>query len=733
MKILKHLFVIGSFWLAGSMITVMSSCTDDNVGDDTPENTDDTEKPDEDFIETCRVIMDRVKVENMGTVSVDNKVEGYLSTIKENGAFPDVDYSDKSFNWKPMTHLNRLKEMAQAYVLPESKFYENDGLYEAIVNALTYWNSVHPVCDNWYENQIRAPKSMGETLILLRYGKTAVPEELEESICSYWEQTGGNPADQPLGSNKSDIALQWLYRGILHEDKNVVETSVYHSFRSLEYVNPNEEGIQQDLSIFQHGTQLYIGGYGEELLKGVTKAATFLTGTKYSLNQGQLRLLYRFVNETFMESIRGTYQFYNVVGRSVSRKGSLGRAGFTSILEKMKQIDPEHIQDYDLSIRILNGQAGYENYSKKLNHYYIADYMSVRDVKYSANVRMSSTRTSKCENGNGENLKSFFMSDGSMDVAIEGDEYADIFPVWDWCRVPGVTNPYMRTIPTADSWGIRGESTFCGGLGDGKDGLSAFNMIYNSNNVDMSAKKAYFFLGDEIACLGSGITSKMAENINTTVEQCLKRTDIWYSVSGQENQVSGTVNNVDVDWVWHRNIGYFFPKNEQVSIKEEERAGKWSDINTSGSTGLVKQDVCTIWFDHGAKPNDSKNTYCYLIVPNIEKNNMGNYKNNIEIISNTPDVQAVCNSDKSEIQAVFYNGGVIEVQGIKITVDNPCALMIKKESEKMFNLCFSDPSHRLKSLSVNLEYNGKSQTYSFSDFNSDNIYKGITHQAQLSF
>lgn len=733
MKILKHFLIIGSVFLTGSLLTVMSSCTDDNVGEETSGDTDNTEEPDPEFIKTCQVIMDRVKADNTGSSSGDNSVEEYLNNIRENGSFPDVDYSDKSFSWKPMTHLNRLKQMAQAYVLPESRFFENEKAYTSIVNALTYWNSVHPTCDNWYENQIRAPKSIGETLVLLRYGKVGVPEELEDSICSYWKQTGGNPAEQPLGSNKSDIALHWLYRGILQQDKNVVETAAFHLFRSLEYVTPDEEGIQQDLSILQHGPQLYIGGYGLELLKGVTKAAVYFAETEYALSPNQRRLLYRFVNETYMESIRGKHQFYNVVGRSVSRKGALDCSGFTSILEKMKQIDSEHTQDYDLSINILKGQTGYESYTKKLNHYYIADYMSVRNTNYSANVRLSSTRTYKAENGNGENLKSYFMSDGSTDVAITGDEYSDIFPVWDWCRVPGVTNPYMRTIPLADSWGIRGESTFCGGLGDGYDGLSAFDMVYNSNNIDMSAKKSYFFIGDEIVCLGSGITSKMSENINTTVEQCLKKTDVWYSVSGQENQVSGLVNNVDVDWVWHGNIGYFFPKNDLVSIREEERVGKWSDINTSGSTGVVKKDVCTIWFDHGSRPSDSKNTYCYVIVPNIDKDNMGNYKNKVEIISNTPELQAISNLDKSVLQAIFYKGGTVDVQGIKVTVDNPCALMVKKDGENAFRLYFSDPSHRLKSLNISLEYNGKTQVYSYSDFNADNIYKGITHQAVLSF
>lgn len=742
MRKLRHLFIMCSFPFM--IASVFTGCTDENVIEkipddeeentvDSPDNDDETDDIDQELLDLCHTVMDRIKEENMLSKPMDPQVEEYLNSIQTDGSFPDVDYTDKSFDWTPMTHLNRVKQMAQTYIHPESRFYESEKLYIAIVNALDYWNEVHPVCDNWYENQIRVPKCMGEILILLRYGKSMFPSSLEDEICKYWEETGGHPSDQPLGSNKSDIALHWLYRGVLQEDENVIETAAYHSFVSLEYVTPYEEGIQYDLSFFQHGPQLYIGGYGDELLKGVTKIAVFLEGTKYSLNSNQRDLLYRFVNETYMGSIRAQYQFYNVVGRSVARSGSLNRAGLgTYVLEKMKQIDPVHVQEYERNIGILNGNVGYENVSRRLNHYYIADYMSICAPSYSVNVRLSSVRTSKIENGNGENLKSFFMSDGSMDIAVAGDEYADIFPVWDWCRVPGVTNPYMSTIPLAGGWGKPGESDFCGGVGDGIDGLSAFHMVYNSYNVDMSAKKAYFFLGDEIVCLGSGITSKMTENINTTVDQCLKKTGIWYSASGQETQLAGTVVNVDADWVWHRNVGYFFPGNEPVSIKEEERSGKWSDINSGASTSMVKQEVFTVWFDHGTTPESPNDRYCYIIVPGMKKSDMGNYKNQVEVVSNTTDVMAICNSDKSVFQAVFYKGGEVDIQDFKVKVDNPCVFMIKK-NKKDFKLYFSDPSHKLKSLSISLEYGGRIQIYSFSDFDADNIYKGITHQAQLSF
>lgn len=732
---LKQWIIIGmSVFMVGGWCLTASSCSDDDTIQESAGNGDNgTEETDVKFLETCQTIMDRIKADHARVSVNDSKIEEYLGLMQQNGGFSDVDYSDTSYDWKPVTHLNRLKEMAQAYICEASRYFGDEELHTAIVKALTHWNTVHPVCDNWFENQIRSPKLMGETLILLRYGRRYVPEELESSIFDYWTKTGGHPSSQGLGSNKSDIATHWLYRGVLQQSKHAVETAAYHLFRSLEYVNPDEEGIQHDLSIFQHGTQLYIGGYGVELLKGVTQAGVHLAGTEYAMNSIQRQLLYRFVNETFMGSIRGRQQFYNVVGRSVSRENSINRNSSVTILERMKLIDAEHTSDYEFAIATLKGEAGYEQITKRLNHYYIADYMSVQAPRYAANVRMSSTRTSKIEHGNDENLKSFFMSDGCMDIAIQGDEYLNIFPVWDWCRVPGVTNPQMREIPLAKGWGIKGESTFTGGVSDGQDGLSAFHMIYNSYNVDMNARKSYFFMDDKIVCLGSGITSKMAEEINTTVNQCLKKTEVWYAVAGQENRLSGAINDLDLDWVWHRDIGYFFPGKELVSVKEEKRSGKWKDINhLSGSTKTVSEDVCTVWFNHGRLPVAPKNTYCYVIVPNIGQAQMKSYNNMVKVIANTPELQAVSNKDASTVQAVFYQAGNFILGNLTVTVNQPCALMIKKAGEKEYRLFFSDPARKLKSLRIRLEQDGQSKEYMFDGFNMDNAYKGITHQTSLA-
>ena len=738
MNFKKIIYLSGLALLVNISPATFVSCSDDEIVKEEVDESDTTSDGEENtsLNKSCQAIIERIAIANMGTsaLTVDNAVTKSLNLMKENGSFSDIDYRDKSYSWAPGTHLDRLKQMAQAYVLKKSTYYKNIEFHKKIVQALAYWNTVHPVCDNWYKNQIFAPQNMGEILILLRKGDIQIPKELENSILAYMKKTGGNPAEQ-AGANETDIALHWLYRGCLQEDKEVLDAAVLHTFAPLTYANVGDPGIQYDLSYFQHGPQLYIGGYGTIMINGIVKMADYTTGTDYKLSTDQIDILHKFVNNTYMKSIRGNMQFYNVAGRSVSRPNALYNRGFANTLEKMKLIDPAHENEYNRNIAILREEDDYGSINETLTHYYIGDCSIYQGKKYSVCVRMASNRTRRCEHGNDENLKGFFMSDGSMNIAIGGNEYLDIFPVWDWSKVPGITAPQLTKIPLAAEWGEPGESDFCGGLSDGENGVTGFKMIHKTYGVDVSAYKSWFFMGDEVVCLGSGITSNMPNKVNTTVDQCLLADPIAYSKNGQEVSDAKGLELTDqaLDWIWHNNVGYFFPEPQQVSVKADTRNGSWHDINTTKDKNVVSKDVCTIWLNHGNLP--SNDTYSYILVPGVQSaGDMKNYDiKKIKILANTTNVQSVQNNKTGVIQAIFYQAGTIVAEELKITVDNPCALMLRKKGEEIVDIHLSDPSHQLNNLSVAVEYKNKKKEFTFGLFNEDSSHRGKTHQIQLLF
>ena len=175
---------------------------------------------------------------------------------------------------------------------------------------------------------------------------------------------------------------------------------------------------------------------------------------------------------------------------------------------------------------------------------------------------MVSNRTMRCEYGNGENLKTYFMSDGCTNIVTEGDEYARIFPVWNWNRIPGVTAPQLDTIPrTVIDWQTKGTSVFAGGVSDSLYGVSVYSYLDTYADINTAAKKSWFFFDDEIICLGAGVNSTAGVPVCTTINQCLlSKKEVILSQSKKQSMVKeGDFVYDSPEWVLHNGIGYVFP------------------------------------------------------------------------------------------------------------------------------------------------------------------------------
>lgn len=696
------------------------------------------QQQDDSFRKSCETIIARITEDNISLVNnvsvLNDEVSGYITEITDEGAFPDVVYTDKArTNWNSVIHLERVCQMALSYIIPKGKLYQSQELYDKIVIALEYWDKCRPKSDNWWYNQVSAPRYMGKILVLLRAGKNKLPVNLENSLLLHLKQTGGNPADaNRTGANKADIALHWLYRGCLQLDRDVVEIAMREAFSPSAYTT--EEGIQFDNSYFQHNQQLYIGGYASVLINRIIDIAWYTLGSDYQLSGQQLNILSRFVRETFLRCIRGKYMCYNVMGRGVSRKGALKQTGSVDWLKKLKVIDKEYAGEYEKAIVSLSGsEEGLENIQQSFTHYYVGDFSLYKNQNYSFGVRTVSERTYRSEEGNGENLKGYFISDGSTMISVAGNEYEDIFPVWDWCKVPGVTNPQVSKLPRMEkTWTHFGESDFVGGVSDGSIGVSAYKMNNKSDGVDISANKSWFFFGEEVVCLGSNISTATDCLVMTTLNQCLLSGNVYSSQNGKTRILAKGERLLDVslDWILHNNVGYFFPERQVVSLEAEHKTGNWYSINTSQSKDMVHKDVFCTWINHGIAPH--KATYSYVIVPHVfDIAQMRKYKlSDLKIIENSDSIQAVRDMKSRVTQIVFYQNGKINIGKIEVSVDKGCVMMLREEG-KLLTLFVSDPSHKLNTLNIRIQSRRQIGRL-LVDFSKDGHYKGKTHQLQCS-
>ncbi|GAA6464317.1 polysaccharide lyase 8 family protein [Bacteroides thetaiotaomicron] len=678
------------------------------------------------------ILMKKIRDGVAENPNIDKALELYDDV---QGCFIDIDYARRDrTNWMPLIHVDRLYDFVFAYTHPKNSYYQNEDLYHKIVKGLEYWHHRNPHCNNWWYNQIAEPQKLGILLIQMRVGKRQIPEVLETKVLQRMRKDGGHPA-RWTGANRTDIALHWIYRACLQKNDVDLKTAVENVYSPLSYTV--KEGFQHDNSYFQHGVQLYIGGYGDEILKGVTQVALYTKGTKYALDDERIQFLRHFMCGTYYQVIRGQYMLFDVLGRGVSRNNGTQKSHAALFAKRMLELDPAHIDEYNAIIARLEGKKSANYGIKPLHtHYFRGDYALHVRPHYTFDVRMVSNRTMRCEYGNGENLKTYFMSDGCTNIVTEGDEYARIFPVWNWNRIPGVTAPQLDTIPrTVIDWQTKGTSVFAGGVSDSLYGVSVYSYLDTYADINTAAKKSWFFFDDEIICLGAGINSTAGVPVCTTINQCLlSKKEVILSQSKKQSMVKeGDFVYDSPEWVLHNGIGYVFPAGGNLFLSKKIQTGSWYSINHTESKNEQQQEVFTLGFNHGCNPRNA--TYAYIVVPGIHSaRKMNNYrKSPVEILANTDSMQIVRHTKLGIWQMVFYKESTFRNGELSVSVDKACALMIKDGHSGNAELHIADPGQTQSCIKVELlipEISSERKTV-LCDFRNTGIYAGASKAYKL--
>ncbi len=649
------------------------------------------------------VIMDRIREDLSKSVLLTNKgANKAFETLQKDGSWKEVNYADQSItNWSPNDHLANQQALILSYITEGSIFYQNALVYDGIVNTFKYWINKDPKSSNWWHNEIGAPQLIGESLILIRFGKTKLPADIEQSLIKMMEK--GDPYTR-TGANKTDIALHFFYRSLLTQDKPLIEASVQQLFEPVKMVY-GEEGLQFDNAYLQHGPQLQISSYGAVFITGIVKLAKYVKDTPYALSADKLQLFSNYYRNSYLKTIRGQYIDFNVEGRGISRKNILDKKSDKWRIITAKSIDPANARDWDAAMARVEGSQS-PNYQVKPSHthYWSADYTTHIRPAYSFNVRIASTRTKRSEAGNQENLFGKYLSDGATNIQVEGPEYFNIMPIWEWDKIPGVTSrDNAKEREMTKFWGEEGSNEFAGGVSDQLYGATAYDLNYDS----VSAKKAWFFFDKEIVSLGAGINSESPENITTTVNQ-----------SWLKGKVEGTMGNIEQDvvkaplfnddkasWLLHNGVGYYFPAGGNVHISTTKQEGNWYQINNSFDKDPVSGNVFKMWFNHGVKPVNA--AYSYIVLPAATKKEISGFKPAvINIAANTPQLQAVYHNNLNMVQAVFYQAGVLNLPSLSVSVDKPCILMVRDAGTAKMTISVADPLHKESAVKVSLKQLG---------------------------
>ena len=648
------------------------------------------------------IILDRVikKMQSGYAQSNDKKVEQLVATIRIGGYWEHIDY--KCYfrtNWEPIKHLSNVKLMALAYVTPKSAYFGSSSLFNVINDALIYWNQVNPRSHNWWFNQIGGSQELADVLVLLSQGNKQLSKDLFNGLCMKLKQS--DPFKW-TGANKLDIAKHHLYRGCLLKNDSIVKVAAQQSFYPIHITR--KEGIQEDMSYQQHGAQLYLGGYGIVFSAGISEVAYLLRNTPYALKKEKLEIFSRFLREGFFQVFRGGAIDWSVTGRGISREGIIisknliPNPGVIAIIDRMIIVDTVY-KDFYLKARKRFSEIGEESYGveKQNVSFWRSDYMVHNRPAFQATIRTASTRCRKTESGNGENLLGTFLSDGAFTIRQKGDEYLNVFPVWEWDKIPGVTSVKKEKV-VAMTWGAKGHSKLTAGVSNGVVGAYA----YMHDDHDFKAVKSWFLLDDMVVALGVGISADN-QALHTTLDQSHLRSIVEYKIGRQIEEIGkGKVILVNPEYILHNNMAYVPLEDGELVLKASDQKGNWVEINYNERNEELELPIFNLIWEHPKGTQEA--SYSYIQLPSCrDEKQIKNAKESITFV-NSQDLQAVYCKKTECAMALFYKKGEYRVGKWSISVDKPALLLIEGLKNKQPKIEVVNPMGDSSEIVVEVKY-----------------------------
>ena len=616
----------------------------------------------------------------------------YLRNLSEAGSWNDVDYSDRDNNWAPLLHLDRMLVMAINYAQPDNTFYKNRNMLAGLINALEYWYEVNPESENWYKNEIAKQFYLNIIGLLLQ---SDIDDNLLVKIVS------DLTADPTMtGSNRTLLATSTIYRGVLENNPEMIRAGVKGVTDQIEITT--KEGIQPDFSFHQHGHFIYNGSYGSNFLRESIWLASIVRGTQFAYTAEQISILRNYFLDGTRWMLRGRLFDYNVRGRHVGRPDGLLLYAEVLIpqLEHFMAADPEHRDQYRLAKEMIENGNPQDISGHK--HFWRSDYTVQHRKDYFVSLKMCSQRTVGIElNMNAENKLGYWLPYGLTYIYQQGDEYDDIFPVWDWALLPGVTNPHLEIEEFGRGVAYTQQTEFVGGVSDGQYGIS----VMDFEQQKTSAKKAWFWLDREFIALGTAIKSSHEAPVVTGINQTLLKGEVL--VDGKKLQIEQPLKK-DLDWLHHNQVGYIFPGSEEINLKAARQQGNIQKIYGLGKDTVYQSEVFSAWFDHGQQPTED--SYQYIVVPGINSTEVADYAKSlpVQILANKSEIQAVRHHELEITGLVFHQKGAFEVhKNLKVQINKPALVLINEADDRIF---ISDPTTELKEITIIIEHDNKQMT-----------------------
>lgn len=649
------------------------------------------------------------------------RVREWMKTQASDGSWPEIPYTGlraaEAWTIAPHTHLCWLLALAEAYHHRDSPWRRNPRLLKTILRAFDFWCLWDFQPASWWWLMIGIPRWLYKITALMEPHLT--PASRQKALEIIARADGPTPWGLSLrGTAQNQIwaAENVLALGCLENDPQKVRRAVDLIAGEIAVRPGWGEGLQADFSFHQHGNTLYSGGYGFYFAVDAPRLALLLHDTPYAFPPLLLDTIARYLLDHQQWLVRGLNYAYPVVGREIARPGKnawLLPAACRTLAQL--PLPPHTLAALHHFTERMAGRPDDLNKPRFAGNrlFWRSDFMAHQRPDFHASVKLHSRRLLNTDVPcNQEGLQNHHLSDGAFCLMRHGREYADLFPAWNWRRIPGTTTLQLRPpldphtpIPTA------GRRDFAGGASDGIVGCLGYDFAAGADPRgpdQIRARKSWFFFGAEIVALGAGISASTPEPVLTTLNQCRGIGPVLLGDGRRHTSIRrGPFRSERLKWIHHDQVAYLLLQPAVVEGSIGPVAGDWNRINGQIPSRPVRDRLFDLGIPHGIRPRQAR--YAYLILPGCtpDQADLAAQSRPVEILANTPRLQAIRHRERGIIQAVFYRAGVLRhAEGWSLQVDRPCALILHPDGRGNGRLTVGAPDHSSGKIRIQLRFFG---------------------------
>ncbi|MFE0819101.1 polysaccharide lyase 8 family protein [Streptomyces sp. NPDC058847] len=626
---------------------------------------------------------------------------------------------------------SRLWTMTQAYVQQGTGSTGDQALLADILRGFdhlsaTVYNPSTTRYGNWWEWQIGSPRLLTDITAALHdhlgpdrtaAACAAVDHFIPDAVLRDYSGTS-------TGANRVDLCRSVALRGILGRAPDKIALARDALSPVFPYVTKGD-GLYADGSFVQHTWVAYSGTYGQVMLDGLGRLFTLLAESDWAVTDPGRQIILDSVEHAYAPLVHDGLVMDTVNGRAISR-GYLK----SDDLHVMRG-DHFHGQQLIAAMAVLAGGASdaeRERWHARIKgwierdtvapilaarQFPVADLARLHAIAdapvqaapeptehrlfaamdravhrrpaFTAGLAMASDRIAHYECGNGENprgwhtgagLLTWWANGAASDRSDRSDQYTDWFwPTVDWYRLPGTTVSTKRLPDRAGGeWGApKPDVRWVGGTTDGE--YAAVGQHLKGLGSTLEARKSWFFLDDEVVCLGAGITCADGVPVETVVDnrnlggggtQALVRGRHWAHLEGHG--------------------GWIVPDGDLRTLRED-RTGAWSDINTTSTTERRTRRWQTLWLDHGTDPEDAG--YHYVLLPGASRGAVARRaadRRRLTVLANDARRQAVTVHPLGLTAANFWQAGTAG----PLTATAGASVLVRSRG-RTATLCVSEP------------------------------------------